>query len=417
MYDQSFTMKSLSKVIWKSDFLKHPELKDEEQKEEYLAQAISDLNTNDFNTFSIGVNTIKNKPVYKVKRYSDTLLLRKASKNIKVITKVKQQDRDAIIYNLTRFLSEGVKYRIYKLDIKSFYESINTNNLIDKLADDSIINKHTVSIIKILLEAVKVNNLEGIPRGLSLSAVLSEYVMRKFDQEIKIDSEVFYYSRYVDDIIIITSSNEDKEKFFEFLTSKLPEGLNFNEKKNKVITVPAINNKENQLAEFNYLGYQLTVKDPQKEHKKGIKHQFRDVIIDIAPNKVKKIKTRLIRSVLSFSNNQDLSLFYDRIKLLTGNYSIRDRNKGIKRKTGIYYNYKHVNSPNMLAISSLDSFLRNILTSKTKSKFTKMLPNILDIKSKRRLLKFTFKNGFENRVFLHFKPLRLKKITQCWKYD
>ncbi|EPM56853.1 phage-related reverse transcriptase/maturase family protein, partial [Pseudomonas syringae pv. actinidiae ICMP 19103] len=46
--------------------------------------------------------------------------------------------------------------------------------------------------------------LRQYTRGLALSATITEIVMQDFDNSIKELDGVFYYGRYVDDIIVVT---------------------------------------------------------------------------------------------------------------------------------------------------------------------------------------------------------------------
>ena len=55
--------------------------------------------------------------------------------------------------------------------------------------------------------------------------------------------------------------------------------------------------------------------------------------------KIKKIKNRIIRSLTQFVKTGDFALLENRLKFLTGNYSIKKREKTNDLKAGIYYNY------------------------------------------------------------------------------
>ena len=59
---------------------------------------------------------------------------------------------------------------------------------------------------KQLLEKIfnKVQQPNGLPRGLNISATLAELYMKDFDHNIVTTDGVFYYSRFVDDIIIFS---------------------------------------------------------------------------------------------------------------------------------------------------------------------------------------------------------------------
>ncbi|XOF33602.1 MAG: antiviral reverse transcriptase Drt3a [Candidatus Electrothrix sp. YB6] len=415
MFDQSFTYKTISSLITKSDFAKNPDLIDKNYKSQIVNSCIEKSLIGFTSSIDVAVNQFKGKPVYKVKLLQDELLLRKASENIKRITSVKQQDRDSIVNNLICFLREGVSYNIYKLDIKSFYESIDTVEMLKNMKNDITISKPTIRVIETILKNIDGSGLKGLPRGLQLSATLSELIMRKFDNYCQKHNDIFFFSRYVDDIIIITSALEEESEFINNLETKIYRGLKFNSKKTDIINIPVVNKNdaEKEFEKFKYLGYEFTIKNPSK---KNIREKYRDVFIDISSKKVKKIKTRIIRAFLSFCENKDYDLLKDRIKLITGNYSIIDRKSGVKRKAGIFYSYNHVSIETSSSIKDLDIFLKKALLSRN-NKISNEVNNILSLSERRRLLKISFSNGFKRKVFFHFPQQRLAKIMQCWAYE
>lgn len=73
----------------------------------------------------------------------DEFILRKINYNIKRIYKVKQNDRNIIIGQICNILKENPDYYIYRLDIYSFYESIDRNKIINKILTSSLISVET----------------------------------------------------------------------------------------------------------------------------------------------------------------------------------------------------------------------------------------------------------------------------------
>lgn len=418
MFDQSFTDKTISNLITKSDFAKYPNLKESDYKSQIMNQCIEKSLTGFIANIKVTKNILNGKLVYKIVLLQDVLLLRKASENIKRITSVKQQNRDNIVNNLICFLSEGVSYNIYKLDIKSFYETIDTTSMLQKMKKDIKISKPTIRAVETLLGHIDGVSFKGLPRGLQLSATLSELIMRRFDDYCQNNDDIFFYSRFVDDIIIITSALEKEREFVASLEKNMHNGLKFNSQKTEIINVHRIDKKEADkvFPTFNYLGYELTIKNPSKQNNENIKHKYRNVFVDISPKKVKKIKTRIMRTLLSFCENKDYVLLLDRLKLITGNYSIIDRKTGIKRKAGIFYSYKHVSIENSASLKKLDKFYKTALLSKN-GKISSSVNNILSDSDRRKLLKLTFYNGFTKKTFFHFPQQRLSEIMECWAYE
>ena len=63
----------------------------------------------------------------------DEYALRKLNNNVQHLYKVKQADRYSIITLIISLINEFVPMNIIKLDVKSFYESINREELLKKL--------------------------------------------------------------------------------------------------------------------------------------------------------------------------------------------------------------------------------------------------------------------------------------------
>ena len=160
------------------------------------------------------------------------LVLRKLHKNIKRIYAVQQADRNAIVKQMKLSLSEKVEMRIVRLDVRHFYESIDRNRLLTKLVDDARLSYHSLMLLKSLFCDLAIATGTGLPRGLGVSAVLSELYMKYFDLEFKKIEGVYYYAHFVDDIIVFCSSEASKEFAWKYAAEELDKiGLKLNEQK------------------------------------------------------------------------------------------------------------------------------------------------------------------------------------------
>ena len=148
-----------------------------------------------------------------------------------------------------------------------------------------------------------------------------------------------------------------------------------------------------------------------KEGKKELSH-LRSVTVDIANSKVKKIRTRIIRSFLEFNQTSDWALLYDRIQFLTQNFSVYNSKVGSKKLAGIYYSYPEV-SEAAASLIELDHFLRNATLSKTGKLFSQTTLK-LNGKQKRSILTQSFVRGHESKSFVYFPGQRIKQIQACW---
>ncbi|HGY6755298.1 TPA: RNA-directed DNA polymerase, partial [Escherichia coli] len=155
--------------------------------------------------------------------------------NLKCLESLLPKQRNKIIDELKIYLKEGAQFRVYRLDIKSFFESIDLPQLFQYLQDERRLSRHTKNLIEWYLKACeRIHSSKGLPRGLEISPMLSELYLAAFDSSIHRHSEVFYYSRFVDDMVIISSGNECPSTLMKQIQSLLPKGLSLNTNKLKV---------------------------------------------------------------------------------------------------------------------------------------------------------------------------------------
>ncbi|WP_265090276.1 antiviral reverse transcriptase Drt3a [Psychrobacter cibarius] len=213
---------------------------------------------------------------------------------------------------------------MYRLDIKSFFESIDIKTIKQTLTHQNISNQTKILIEKII-DDVHRTQATGLPRGLEFSPSLAELILQEFDSKVRAQNDIFFYSRYVDDIIIISSGVENRKNFLRLIKSFLPDELAFNYNKQKVIDVSKRHYNLSEVAVFEYLGYEYKVIDSKIEgrttdNKKNIrKSKFREVSVSLSQSKIKKIKTRVYRAVYSYIHTGDYRLLEDRLAFLTSN--------------------------------------------------------------------------------------------------
>lgn len=380
------------------------------------------------------------------------LILRKLNDNIKRIYKDEQSNRRLIISQVKTLLSETCPFWVIKTDIKSFYESIDRTKLISKFHDDSILSYQSKFLLKKIFENPIIKESTGVPRGMNISSTMSELYMRKFDKYIRTYDSVYYYARFVDDIIVFSNSLKDSLKLISNLNeqlSTLAEGLSINQNKTELFDGKTLENldivtgkKIDKKLKLNYLGYGfskqfLDQKLVKKEFKnvrnlkytidpkyssfeyepishvffETIQHKrFSELSVSIAENKIIKIKTRVIKALLDFSKNKNFILLEKRIKFLTGNYSIRKSEDGNSLRAGIYYNYLQVTDK--AVFNDLNYYFRKAIYSKSSNFGIKIgLSSI----QKQKLLKYCFLAGFENKTYFEFTFLEMKEIIKCWK--
>lgn len=339
----------------------------------------------------------------------DILVLRKLYDNIKKIYKDEQANRNFIINQIRILLSDTCKFWIIKTDIEKFYESINRKRILEKFYNDGMLSYYSLFLIRKLFKNLDNNyKYKGIPRGINISSLLSEIYMRKFDEWIKRNEGVYYYARYVDDIIIFLDTYDNAKEILKKINpelKKLAPGLKLNYLKTKLFDDGLKSYKLNSCKvinsnTLNHLGYSIRIKSNGNNNK--------DLSISLSLNKVKKIKSRIIKSFLAYSKNKNFKLLEKRIKFLTGNYVVR-KNKNTELKAGIFYNYIYINE--LETFNKLNEFYYKVLFSKTKNFGDKIG---LSPRQKSILKKYNFISGFKNKKIIKLSYQEMKEITNCW---
>ena len=360
------------------------------------------------------------KRVFMFSDFGGELIGRKLNENLKRCYKSNSSGRSQIVLNLKMLLAEGAPLRVYRLDIKSFYESFDSKHVISAVNKLHLLSFQSKELIGDLLKCHLPLGGSGVPRGLAISATLSDFLMSSFDEVIRGKRDVFYYSRYVDDIIVVTSAREDDALFVRNLERALPVGLRLNRSKKQIETAPGkVNPYKNNASpprvfKFDYLGYEFSVYEPNKDpKKKSPGDQFRDVKVDIAEKKIIRFKTRISRSMLDYGKTADFELLVDRIKFLTKNFSVYNFKAGGKKVAGIFHSYPLV-TEDALGLRLLDNYLKNAILSKN-GRLNKSSSINLSGSERRILLSQSFVKGHAEKSFVHFSGVRLKEIQLCWK--
>lgn len=410
MYDLTMHAKSIARHFLPGDFIADPSLLKEDVRKAVIDKAVQ-IGAAGFSSVAFMKSKLRGKAIYQVTDMAQLLVLRHVSKNIRRITGVKQDNRQFIVECIRTMLREGTPYRVYKFDIKSFYESVNIEQILKHLKNNEGFSGQSASALDTFFKVANATGISGLPRGLGLSATLAEYLLRPFDDGVVGIPHVWFYARFVDDIFIVTSGRENRDEFIQKMKALLPDGLRFNQKSNFFDFYKFSKSQTGLAHSIDYLGYRFNVSHvTQSPVGKGL---TRIVTLDIAPTKVKKLKTRIAKSLLQFSIDGKYGDLLSRIRLITGNFNFVDRSTGIRRVSGIYFNYPLVDSNQSNSIVELDKFLRNIIMSSHPG--NKLRP-ALTLAQRRELVRLTFKDGHTKKRFYSFHPVRLVELKSVWQH-
>ncbi len=398
--NQNFSSNTLFRFLKKGELARNGLHKDS-----FMEQLISLENKILEKEFEFSFTHSTNHNFYYCNDISDELVLRKLNDNIKRIYKDKQANRQVIIKQVKTLLNENAEFWLLKTDIKSFYESIDRTKILSKLKNDSLLSYYSLFLLNKIFDNPLLSDRSGLPRGIPTSSTLSEIYMRKFDKWVQSNRGVYYYSRFVDDIVIFFSREQDAKSLFNSINDKLQDlcNLQINIEKTELIegnTFNVIGRTETQRGNYiEYLGYRFV-------------KQEKNVHTYIASKKVKKIKTRIVKSFLSFIRDSNFDLLHKRIKFLTGNYSISKLQDESVLKAGIFYNYSEIDQYKDL--EELNIFFRRLMFSKTRSIGTKLNAKLSSVQ-RDILKKYCFRAGFNEKVQHNFTYSEMAQIIKCWQ--
>lgn len=306
--------------------------------------------------FQFKVDYYPKKKVYTIEKdASSYYAVKQLQTNINKTFKVKQANRNLIIKQLFYILSDGYPKILIKTDIKSFYESIPQDKLFAKIEDNTLLSPFSKKLIRKLFyeyerkkDTTIIPPKKGIPRGIGVSAYLSELYMRDIDNEMKCLDDVIFFARYVDDIIVIFSpkSPSTKGNYFEKIKDiivkknelRLKDGSDGGE--NKTL-IKEFWNHGTYSEEVNFLGYKLTISRTQTFGSNGKPIYKFQTIINISDNKLDKYKLRLRKAVETYNNDSKFNekearkLLFQRLKFLTGNFHLNNNKRNVR--SGVFY--------------------------------------------------------------------------------
>lgn len=343
--------------------------------------------------------------VYMPTRQLDLLLIRAATASFRRVTSVKQADRNATVHTVIQLLSDTLPVHLHRFDIKKFYESLPRDRIARRIRGDLGLPRSAVRVFESLLQGCDAAGVHGLPRGVTASASLAEDFLRPVDSWLQRHPNVFFAARYVDDLIVITPNTFQPDDMRDQLSAqlKLLGNLTLNERKH--ISVPLFPAKF--AAHFEYLGYAFHVSQDGTP-------SSRMVHVDISERKANRIRTKLCLAVCAHIRNPDFGLLTDRVRALTGNYSLSGAAQHQPR-VGIFYSYPHVSpDPNKVGeLAKLDKFLRGLLLGSA-SRLSRKVAHALSWAQRRELARYSFAAGHTTRRIEKFSGARIGQIVECW---
>lgn len=337
--------------------------------------------------------TVGGKRAYGVENSLDQILAVKfVQKMLKALYDIRMPSRDILISQIKSLALDKVPKYVIRSDVESFYESVRHKELLDEIHQSpelSVLIKRILT--RLMKDYVAISGDDnGLPRGIGISAYLSEIYLSSIDAEIRQQDDLFYYARYVDDMVLMYAPQRKElaTKYLDTLSNILHgKGLKPN---NKTIAIDLL---EEQKGKFDYLGYTFDVSSSTS----GVR---------LSKRKFDKYKSRIEKAFADYSKKcsfipkkaaEELML---RCLFLTGNMRLFNRKSNAF--IGIYFSNKHITDTGQL--SGLDQLYRNKITG------------VASQSLKRKLSKLSFEKGFKEKLFRNFDSKQLSELSRGWKH-
>ncbi len=305
---------------------------------------------------------------------------------------------------------------IIRRDISSFYETVPISDVRDELIYDTASSSLMRAYIKKFFDEHCSSIASGVPRGIGLSALISELVMRKFDRRIRALPGVFKYYRFSDDIIVFTTDHPNQ---VAGELSDLPGDMTLNQE--KCFEVFLSDDKAADPMSFEYLGYKFKTAPTSK------KEFSRSVSVAISDRKIKKLKSRILLSFKRFEGDGNFHLLRDRLKYLATNLKVRRQgNTDVKHTpyihSGIFYNYSlcghyrvrknglEQKNYDCAELKAVDGFYHSLLKKNAKIPGKKIHSAGIA-----ELQRYSFFKGYDLRLRSRFNSSRVAEIKEAWR--
>ena len=355
------------------------------------------------------------KDVYPVKKDAPSFFaMKQLQYNIHRTFKVKQSNRYLISKQVQSLIKDNFPKIVLRTDIKGFYESVPQERLLNMINDNQLLSPKSKTLIKSLFYnyneltdqlKLPIEERKGIPRGAGISAYLAELYMREVDNKIKRLSNITYYGRYVDDIIILFTPNW--KMCLDDYKIKIAEIIGKSDLlMNPLKTFPYDLEKDKSLMKIEFLGYVFSIENSEYTG------------TSISKNKKDRYLSRIEKTIdifleqKVFAPSEASKLLIHRFNYLTKNTRLHKPKKGL---VGIYYSNSLIEH-NCIDLEFLDRELYRIIDEKLLSGTFKSL--------NKKLKEYSFSDGFINKRFFNINSkkknipdLRTDKLKDVKKLD
>lgn len=232
--------------------------------------------------------------------------------------KIKYSKRNEIIhllFNMMQALNHMKDFVIVRADFKSFFDSIMPKFVYENYIALSQIHRDD----KELLEAYS-SSLKYCRAGMCLSNGMAEIACRDFDNRIKaklITHGIFFYERFVDDIILIMNRYVTKEEIIEIINDTIrdsfgecPVKLNLSEGKFSYVSRRDLESFPTKKVSFSFLGYEFYIQPHTVKNSIKLKLSY-----GITATKRKRYANIIEHAFIQYKKDENVELLRQRVKV------------------------------------------------------------------------------------------------------
>lgn len=336
----------------------------------------------------------KNKTLFTLPGLGDNLVIRQTSKILSKFLGVQFFSREDEIRQLCSIIRTEPKAKILRTDIKSFFESVRFEKCIEMLREAGFNNQSALKHLEAIKSASEAAGIFGLPRGLSISSLLAELFMQKFDKKMRSIQSCCYYCRYVDDILVVaTNENVNISSAINDALNEI--GLIMNPTKTDEVEVGSSKY-------LDFLGYSINLSNPS--------------IIKIAESKINKTKKRIALAIKEYSSTRDHEMFRRRLSFLTSNTIMRMTGRSKPLIIGFRYSYALASHTQTLdQMAELDKFLHGMLGSK-RYYISKKIRTFCTKSDLQSFHQFSFRRSYDIAHAEYRSSVEIAKITEAWAH-
>ena len=366
----------------------------------------------DFSSYNRNVFTQQGKKrvIYNYDKLTvENILCHYLKKQIDKTFNIKYASRSKIInvlFNTIPVIKDMNDFVIVRIDFKSFFDSVKTEYVYEKYIRMSLMQRIDKEILEEYIEQFKY-----CYAGLCLSNGMTEIACRDFDKRIRAKLDrygVFFYERYVDDMLIMLNSFIPQTKVIELIRETIEEV--FEKCPVKINTKPgkfSYISKRNLtcVQEFDFLGYDFNlIKDTNDK----ITFKY-----GIAERKIRKYTGIVERAFAEFKRTGNIELFRQRLKIYSSRVVIARAigNSSFDWLTkGVVANYNELRYHVDDLKNDTETFLKNVYFDLL-TKYSCSCPYFLKQSRNEESIYNLYSNMKRNRTLVFEKNIGVKKNT------